>query len=857
MTGGARFVLRMAWRESRASLGRLWMLTASVSVGVAALVAVNSFTDDLRDAVRGQARALLGADLSAGSSAPFSERAEAELARVAQGAAVARVARFQAMAFVPAGTSARLAQVTAVEGGYPFYGAIITAPAAAWERLRTERAAVVDEALLQTLAARIGDTLALGDARFTIAGTVVSAPGDVSIQSALGPRVFVPGRYLGETGLLGFGARARYVAYVRLPDDADPRRLADLHRPAFAAERVSLRTVADQGRDLDRSLGRLGRYLGLVALVALLLGGLGTASAAHVLAKRKVETAAALRCLGASGRTVLAVYALQALVLGAIGSLAGVAAGLALQRSLPLLLGDLLPVTAQGGVSWSAAATGLAVGVWTAGAFALWPLAAIRRVSPLVVLRRAAEDDARVRRDPLRLAIAGALALTVAGVAIVQTRDAASGLAFAGGIAVVLAGLWAAAAALRRGLRATAPGRASFAWRQGVANLFRPANQTTSIVLALGFGAFLLDVIVLVQHNLLRDLRSDTTADRPNLVVFDVQPDQRAEVARLLRDGGAVPRDAVPIVPMRIRSAKGQEAGLSLAVDAARPTERGQGGAWALRREYRSTYRDGLGGGETLTAGALWPPGSWRGRAPGDEPVPISVEVDLAKELKIAVGDAIVWDVQGVLVRSRVAALREVDWARMEPNFFVVFPEGTLDGAPQTFATLARAEDAAARGRLPRALAEAFPNVSALDLSEVQRAVDGVVDRVAQAVRFISLFSLATGVVVLLGALATSRYQRVREAVLLKTLGASRRQLLAIACVEYVGLGALGALAALLLATGAGWALVRFLFEARFAAPVGALAALSLGVVALTVAVGLLGSLDVFRRTPLAVLRAE
>jgi putative ABC transport system permease protein len=842
MSGSARFVLRMAWRESRASLGRLWMLTASVSVGVAALVAVNSFTDDLRDAVRGQARALLGADLSAGSAAPFSERAEAELAAVARGAAVARVTRFQAMALVPSGTGARLAQVTAVEGGYPFYGAITTAPAEAWPRLASERAAVVDAALLAALGARVGDTLALGDARFTIAGTIVAAPGDVSIQSALGPRVFVPGRYLGETGLLGFGARARHVAYVKLSEETDARRLADRHRPAFAAERVTLRTVADQGRDLDRSLGRLG---------------LGTASAAHVLAKRKVETAAALRCLGASGRTVMAVYALQALVLGALGSLAGVAAGLALQRALPLMFGDLLPVTARGGVSWGAAATGLAVGVWTAGAFALWPLAAIRRVSPLVVLRRAAEDDARVRRDPLRLAIAAALALTVAGLAVVQTRDAGTGLAFAGGIAAVLAGLWAAAAALRRGLRATAPGRASFAWRQGVANLFRPANQTTSIVLALGFGAFLLDVIVLVQHNLLRDLRTGDDASRPNLVVFDVQPDQRAEVARLLREGGAVPRDAVPIVPMRIQSAKGQEAGLALAVDAARPAEPGQSGAWALRREYRSTYRDGLGASETLTAGALWPAGSWRGRALGDEPVPISVEADLAKELKLAVGDAVVWDVQGVPVRSRVAALREVDWARMEPNFFVVFPEGVLDDAPQTFATLARAEDAAARGRLPRALADAFPNVSALDLSEVQRSIDGVVDRVAQAIRFISLFSLATGVVVLLGALATSRYQRVREAVLLKTLGASRRQLLAVACVEYVGLGVLGSVAALLLATTAGWALVRFLFEARFAAPLGALAALSLGVVALTVAVGLLGSLDVFRRTPLAVLRAE
>jgi putative ABC transport system permease protein len=312
----------------------------------------------------------------------------------------------------------------------------------------------------------------------------------------------------------------------------------------------------------------------------------------------------------------------------------------------------------------------------------------------------------------------------------------------------------------------------------------------------------------------------------------------------------------VPIVPMRIESAKGRTAASSLAVDAVRP-EGGRGNAWALRREYRSTYRDGLTGGETVTAGALWPAGSWRGRAPADEAVPVSVEKDLAKELELAVGDEIVWDVQGVRIRSRVAALRDVDWARLEPNFFVVFPEGTLDGAPQTFATLARAEDAAARGRLPRRLAEAFPNVSALDLSEVQRAVDGVVDRVAQAIRFISLFSLLTGLVVLLGALATSRYQRVREAVLLKTLGASRRQLLAIACVEYLGLGVLGAAAALLLATSAGWAIVRFVFEARFAAPAGPLLALSAGVVALTVAVGLAGSLDVFRRTPLAVLRAE
>lgn len=857
MSAGARFALTMAWRESRASLGRLWLLTASVSLGVAALVAINSFTDDLRLTVRDQARNLLGADLSLGSSARFSDRAEAELAGLASGALTSRVVRFAAMAYVPSGTGARLVQVTAIDGAYPFYGRVETAPPEAWARLAQDRTVLVDETLLLALSARVGDTLALGEARFRIDGVVVSAPGDVAVRSAFGPRVFVAGRHLDETRLLGLGARARYEAYVKLPPGADAQRLSERHRAALAGERVTLRTVTDQGRDLDRSLGRLGRYLGLVALIALLLGGLGVASAAHVLVKRKLETAAVLRCLGASGGTVLAVYALQAAVLGAAGSLAGAAAGLGLQTLLPLLLGDFLPVAARSQPSWSAAGTGLGVGIWTAVAFALLPLSAIRRVSPLVVLRRAYDDEPGRRRDVLRWGVAGALGLTVTGLAMLQARDAAVGAVFAAAVGVVLGGLTAAARLLMRALRAFFPRRWPYAWRQGVANLFRPANQTTAVVLALGFGAFLLNVVLLVQHNLLRDLRPGGGATRPNLVVFDVQPDQRGPVQERLRAAGGIPGPEAPIVPMRIQSLKGRPVADRLSEAAGKPAEPGAGNAWALRREYRSTYRDTIGSGETLVAGAPWAAGSWKGRTAGNEPVPISVEKDLADELEVRLDDEIVWDVQGVPLRTRVAVLREVDWARFEPNFFVVFPEGPLDEAPQTFVTLARVSDVPSRVRLQRELAEAFPNVAAVDLTQVQEAVEGIVDRVARAIRFISLFSLATGALVLLGALATSRYQRVREAVLLKTLGATRRQLLQIACAEYLGLGLLGASTALGLALAAAWALVRFVFDARFTAPLTSLSALALAVVALTVAVGLASSLDLFRRTPLAVLRSE
>ena len=851
-----RFVLALAWREGRASGRRALLIVLAVAIGVGALVAINSFTDNLRESVRREARALLGADIALSAAGPFSPRAESLLEDVRRTttprADVARVVRFGAMAFLPQGASTRLVQVIAVDPGYPYYGAIETAPPGEWDRLAETGGAIVDAGLLEALGARVGDEIALGEGRYALRATIENMPGDVGVRSAFGPRVFIPRARVAETGLLTRGSRARYEAYLRLPGGKDAQGVALRFRPALSAERLAVRTVSDDERQLGDTLARFSRFLGLVALVALLLGGLGVASAVHVFIRRRLATVAVLRCLGASGGTVLAAYLVQAVVIGLAGSVTGGALGAVVQVALPRILRGVLPVDVAWSLSWRSIAGGVGVGLWVAVVFSLLPLLAVRRVSPLAALRRDYEAEASPRRDPARALALLVLAASLAALAVLQAGRVLPGLGFAAGVGVALAALWLSAVALVRGLRRFSPRRLPYLYRQGLANLYRPANQTLMVVLALGFGAFLLDTLLLVQHNLLRDLRVDRGPSRPNLVFFDVQPDQREDVLARVRAAGPLLAPVAPIVPMRIQSLKGRPAGELLAIE----DEKERPERWALRREYRSSHRDAPSSSERVVAGAWWRPGDWKGRR-GEGPVPIAIDANLARELKVGLGDEIVWDVQGVQVPSRVACLREIEWARFEPNFFVVFPEGPLDDAPQTFVVLSRVEDQARRAMLQRAVVEAHPNVASLDLADVQRVIEGILDKVSLAVRFIALFSLAAGAVVLAGAVASSRYQRVREGALLRTLGATRSQLVRILLAEYAVLGALAAGVALLLASAAGWALVRFAFFGAFAWPGPPLLALFLGVLGLTLAIGLSFSREVWRRPPLEVLRAE
>lgn len=841
---------RLAWRESRATRRHLLLYMSSIALGVAALVAIDSFAGNLTRSVHEQSRALLGGDVSWRSNRAFPPPVDSLIDSIARaGTPVARVTSFVSMGVVPRTTSTRLVQVRAVSERYPFYGEVTTVPAEAWARLHGGRYALVDPALLVSLNARIGDTLTLGYAAFEIIGTLRNVPGDVGVTAAIGPRVLFPDRYIEETGLLSFGSRAQYEALFRLPDDRPAWRFLNPFMARLDSARVRHSTAGQQEREMTRAIDQLSQFLAVVGLVALLLGGVGVASGVHAFVTRKIDVVAVLRCVGATTRQVLTIYVLQAAVMGLLGASIGATLGVAVQFALPVVLSDFLPVDVDVSLEPVALGLGLLVGGWVALVFALRPLVTLRNVSPLQALRRDADGSALGLRwnDWARVTMSGVIALTVVGIAVSRARTLFEGILSAVAIAGAVAVLWGAAALLswlaRRTLRAGWP----FVIRQGIANLYRPANQTRAVVLALGFGVFLIGTLYQVQASLLKQLRITTSATQANLLFFDVQEDQEAPVLELVRAAGHRVMQQAPIVSMRISAINGRTVADMLA-----DTTQGSRSTWPLRREYRSTYRDTLVGSERVVSGR------WFRVAPGDaaDSLPeVSLETEVAREMRVELGDVITWDVQGVKVSTRLTSLRTVEWQRFEPNFFAVFEPAAIEGAPKQFVILAEVPGETAVARLQGAVVARFPNVSSLDVSLIQRTIGDILDKVTAAVRFMALVSVLLGVPVLFSAVAATRRDRIREGVLLKTLGATRAQIRRILVAEYAALGILGSLTGMLLSLVSAWLLMRFTFESPFAvAPVAGISIVA-GMVALSVTIGMTTGRDVFRETAMAALR--
>jgi putative ABC transport system permease protein len=838
---------RLAWRESRTARRRLLLYMSSISLGVSALVAIDSFASNTRESVRAQSRALLGGDVAFSSNQKFPAVVDSLFDSLSTaGLPLARVTTFGSMAFVARTGGTRLAQVRAVNARFPLYGDVVTAPAGAWARLRSGQVAVVDPTLLVALDAQVGDSLTIGYAKFEIAGTLTSVPGDPGIASAIGPRVIIDAQWLSETQLLGFGSRAQYEAFVRLPPGVNsPKWVAPL-RPMMLKANVRTRTVVQQEINFTEAIGQMASFLGLVGLIALLLGGVGVASGVHAFVTRKVDTVAVLRCLGATSSQVLFIYVIQAAAMGFIGAAMGAVLGVAIQFGLPLIVEDFLPLDVQVSLDPAALGTGLAVGVCVALVFALRPLLALRRVSPLQALRR--DDAALVRaslRDPATQLVNLTLVSSVILLAIGRADTVPRGLMFAVGIGVSLVVLYVAAWLLSEGARRLVSARWPYVVRQGVANLYRPANQTRSVVIALGFGSFLVTTIYLVQANLVRQFDITAAASRGNLVMFDIQDDQRAGVERAIADGKHQLVSMTPIVTMRIAKINGADP-----QEHARQAGQGRG-SWAYRREYRSTFRDTMVVTEKLVSGRWFGAHSVR-----DTLHEVSLEQELANEnLRVKLGDVITWDVQGVLVTTKVTSLREVDWGRFDPNFFAVFSPDAIQGAPKQWAAVAAVGDERAIAPLQRRVVERFPNIASVDISLVRKTINDIVNKVSLAIRFLALFSLGMGVPVLFSAVAATRRDRLRESVLLKTLGATQRQVLRILFAEYALLGALGSACGMGLATVGGWALVTFVFEAPFQFAFGPALAIASVMLGMAVGIGLLTAREVFRETPMAALR--
>lgn len=840
------FILKMAWRDTRASRRRLLLFSLAIVLGIAALVAVGSLRDNLRAAVEEQTKALLGADLVITSRAALTPEANTFIASL--GGTEAREITFNSMLLVPATGATRLVQVRALEGEFPFYGDFDTAPADARAALRRGGpVAVVEESVVVQFGLEPGATVRLGAGDYTVAGGLLRVPGEAAAVATLAPRVFVPLGTIEATGLLRNGSLARHRVYLKFPAGTDVEQLVGDLRTRFRELRLGFETVESRKRQLGNSIRNVNSFLMLVGFASLFLGAIGVASAIHAHVRQKVPTVAILRCLGASARTSFAIYLLQGLGLGLVGALGGAALGIVAQMALPGLLKDFLPFEFAFAISWPAVLRGIGAGLVISVLFALLPLLEVRRVSPLLTLRSAFADNGARGRDWLRVALLGTILAAIVGFAIWQTGRWQWGVGFAGGLLacfLVLGGLAKLIAWLARRLNLR---RLPFAWRQGVANLHRPNNRTVLLLVSLGMGTFLMMTLYLSRDTLLSQLRVLGDADRPNLMLFDIQDDQVQALEKLLADSGAPVRQQAAIITMRISALKGQPVAEVLRDG----NSRAQG--WTLRREYRSTYRRELSYTEKLVAG------EFTGRvAPDVASAPISIEQELANDLGVALGDEIEWDVQGVPVKTHVGSIRSVDWRQMSPNFFVVFPEGVLDAAPKFHVMAVRAADTVQSARLQQTVVRDYPNVSAIDLALIMDTIDRVYSKASFVVEFLALFTVVTGVVVLAGAVLIGRHQRVRESVLLRTLGATKRQVNRIMLAEYLALGTLGAAVGAVLSLGANWALAKYIFQMAWVAPNGVVLLVGwLAVSAVTVATGLLSSRGICDHPPLEVLRQE
>jgi len=840
----------MAWRDSRASRRRLLLFSSSISLGIAALVAIGSLGRNLQQAVTDQAKSLLGADLVLASRQPFTVETEAFVSRL--GGETARETSFSTMIVLTNGT--RLVNARALSGNFPFYGQIETDPPEAADELKRGGGVLVEEGVLQQFDAPRGSMIKLGSASFRVLGSLLRVPGDSVAFATLAPRVYLAAEDLPATGLLKAGSIARYKVLFRFDATVDVEALVKHEKPVFQELRLQEDTVKERQRDLGNALENLYRFLNLVALIALVLGAVGIASAIQVHIRQKLPNVAVLRCLGAPMASTFAIYLAQGLALGAVGTLGGILLGGIAAQQLPELVKGFLPFAFDARFDWMGALLAAVTGFAICFFFTLLPLLEVRRVSPLAAIRAAYEPTHRP--DPLRWLVVGVIVLGITAFSLGQTRKWQEGLGFAGGLVAAFALLALAGRFTMWLTRTFTPPQLPFAWRQGLASLHRPHNRTTLLLVAIGLGTFLLLTLHLTRDVLLGQLFPATASTQPNAILFDIQPDQRQGVLDLLAAQQLPVLEEAPIVTMRLSALQGTP------VDQLVNHRENGIPDWTLKREYRSTWRTQLNDSEHLRGGTfigsvVTAPETIRTSAQGEPSYPISLEEGIARDLKVQLGDELIWDVQGIPLATYVASLRKVDWRQVRPNFFVVFPAGALEAAPAMLVMATRVNDPGQSARMQRALVSAFPNVSAIDLTLVLKTLDGVLNKVGFVIRFMALFTVLTGLIVLAGAVLTGRWQRVQESILLRTLGASRTQIRQILCAEYATLGLLSSLSAAVLAVAGSWALAHFVFEAPYAVSLVPLLAAVGSVTALTVSVGLLTSRGIADQPPLEILRRE
>jgi putative ABC transport system permease protein len=872
------FYFRTLARESRGSRGRLVFFVACLAVGVAAVVAVAGLSASLQDGIRREARQLLAADLSVRGNQPLPP---ATLAAIAALPGSRRTDVKETVTVAAAAEkngqpgASQLVELKVVDGVYPFYGVLDLRPRRPLHELLTAETTVVASDLLAHLGLKVGDALQIGGQPFKIAGIVLAEPDRVSVSFTLGPRVFLSGAGFARTRLEEQGSRVGYRALVRLPDGTTSSALdaaaERLRQGLPAGDGFRVETYRQAQPALRQNLARIERFLGLVALLSLFVGGIGVAQSVRAWLAGRLDAIAILKCLGMRPREIFPLYLGQTVLLGLAGSLVGIAVGAAVQLLLPRLFPDLIPPELIHPWQPAALLRGLGLGVGVALLFSLPPLSAVLRVPPARVLRRDAEPLPRHRW--VSVATLFALVAGIWGMAAFQSHSALLGAQFTGGVAVVTAALALAAflvswvvRKLPRDLSLQPP------LRHGLAALARPGAAAGGAIVALGLGVLVVLGMSLVEGRITAQLEKELPANAPSAFLIDIQPDQWAGVDRLLRQQGAQGVESVPVVMARIAAIDGVPTEQLAGGDRGNSPDgeegdgggrrnggerngegngggpnRGGGRRWALSREQRLTYMRELPKDNKIVAGSLW-----SDPAHGE----VSLEKEYAADIGAHLGSKLTFNVQGVPIDLVVTSLRTVNWGTFGINFFLVVEPGVLESAPQQRLAVARLPRGVEQ-RTQDLLAARYPNVTFLRIREILEKVLKVLRRISLGIRFLGGFTVVAGIAILAGAVSAGSARRGREVALLKTLGMTRRGVATTFAVEYalIGLvaGGIGAAGGVALA----WGVVTQGFRLPWVLAAGPLTIALAASVLLTVLAGLAASLRALQRRPIEVLRTE
>lgn len=836
--------LRMAWRETRPVLKRFLFVITAIALGVGVLTGLKGFSRALDESIHRSARDLVAGDMAVRmNSIPSPQESAVMESLVEKGAEMTRSTETLSMVSSAANSAPLLSQIRAVDPArFPFYGKVELEPDAPLHEVLTDDSAVVSRDLLIRTGVERGDMIQIGARRFRIAAVLKSEPDRVGVGMDLGPRVLITREALSRSGLIQFGSRASETFIYRFPPRGLGLEEARNIVTSGIRRRVRIADYRNPSPSVSRGLERAANFLSLIGLLSLLVGGLGVSTTIHTYLQQKLDGIAVLKCIGGRSGQIMRIYLVQGLALGVLGSAAGIGLGYVVQWLLPKLLENVVDVSTTLELAPAAAFQGFVIGVFTTLIFLLIPLLAIRRVRPIRVLLREMPEAGGSRLNALRQDPLPALALVIliAGIGLAASWLAGSwrwGFTFLAALFGCILALAAGAKVLLAVLRRV-PYIPWLPLRHGIKNLNRPGTHAASVMATLGLGVAFVLTVYFIQTSLITQLVRSAPADFPNVFLLGIAGTDKEAISKFLAGNpGIESQRLIPAVPARLSRIDGRTADeLALA-----PNERRY-----FQMEFTLTWSESVPPDTRIIEGKWW-------RAPYSSPL-ISVGENAAERLKIGPGSVLEFEVGGVAVRGKVANIRDPQFSRPGTSNQFIFTPGSLENLPTSYIGALRVAPARVAA-LQSSLFANFPNVTSIDVGEVLTRVQDLLNRVSHVIRFIAFFAILSGIIILAAAVVSTRHQRVREVVLLKTLGAGRLQIAAIQAAEFLILGtAAGLIGGGLAAVAAHYLLGNLLdtdFGFRWIPFLTAVAATA----ALAIATGWAASRGVLNQKPLQVLR--